>query len=128
MSNYIIDMNKCVGPTAADNEAARKLREAKPDLIEQFLSLHSPVRQNDDMVYEVWQDGEVTLTKGNTLWRQRSLHCIRIGVPPNLAMPVDRMPIQMNGHGSIIVRDNAVAILAANLVAEYATERRANGE
>ena len=90
-----------------------------------FLALHEPARQEDHMVYEVWQDGEITLTKGADLWRQRSLHCIHMGVNPEWAMPVDSMPVKMNGHGSITVRDHATAKRAHDIVAAYATAKRA---
>ncbi len=97
--------------------------EPTRDHIAEFLALHQPQHQADAMVYEVWQDGEVTLTKGGDLWRQRSLHCIRMGVKKELAMPVDRMPTSYGDNGSIIVRSNEEANTAHALVVLYATER-----
>lgn len=93
------------------------------DHVAEFLALHKPQHQNDHMVYEVWQDGEVTLTKGSDLWRQRSIHCIRMGVKKELAMPVDRMPMTWGENGSIIVASNAEADAAHALVVLYATEK-----
>ena len=45
-------------------------------LIEKMKEISNPELVNSPMVYELWQDGEVTLTKGQDLFRQRSLHCI----------------------------------------------------
>jgi len=47
-------------------------------IIEAFKA--APTMENVGMVQEIWEDGEITLTKGGGLFRQRSLHC--------MAMPV----------------------------------------
>jgi hypothetical protein len=88
----------------------------------EFVALHKPKHQADLMVYEVWQDGEITLTKGADLWRQRGLHCIRMGVRPELAMPVSCMPTRYGDNGSIIVATHEEAETAHALVVLYATE------
>lgn len=98
------------------------------NLIAEFLALHRPERQADHMVYEVWQDGEITLTKGADLWRQRSLHCIRLGVRPEFAMPFSRMPIQYGDNGSIIVASDADANRAHEIAYLYATTQAAARE
>ncbi len=97
--------------------------EPKRDHIAEFLALHKPQHQQDLMVYEVWQDGEITLTKGANLWRQRGLHMLKFPVRAELAMPVDRMPIKYGDNGSIIVATNEEAETAHALVVLYATER-----
>jgi hypothetical protein len=97
--------------------------EPKRDHIIEFLALHKPQHQADLMVYEVWQDGEITLTKGADLWRQRGLHMIRFPVKKELAMPADRMPIRYGDNGSIIVATHEEAETAHALVVLYATER-----
>ena len=100
------------------------ITKAQTDYLADFLALHAPERQSDAMVYEVWQDGEVTLTKGGDLWRKRSLHCIRLGVHHALAFPASRMPVRLGENGSIIVKDNNDAMEAAALVAAHAKEVR----
>jgi hypothetical protein len=57
--------------------------------------LHSPEAVNQPMVYEVWEDGEVTLTKGGELYGQRTLHLDARG-DPGLALPWDSL-VHSNG-------------------------------
>jgi hypothetical protein len=56
-----------------------------------LLALHNPAAQQQGMVYEVWEDGEVTLTKGGDLYGQRSVHMVEPGNPA-AALPVDAFP------------------------------------
>lgn len=91
--------------------------------LEQFLNLHKPEHQRDPMVYEVWQDGEVTLTKGADLWRQRGMHMLVQGVLQPLAFPADAMPTRLGENGSIIVADYDKALEAHLLVVAYAREK-----
>ncbi len=53
-------------------------------------------------VCEIWEDGEVTLTKGGSLYGQRNLHMIECGLPRGL--PVDVMPMRRGSHGNVVVR------------------------
>lgn len=53
-------------------------------------------------VCQVWEDGEVTLSKGGSLWLQRSMHMIEPGRAK--ALPIDEFPRQMWGHGCVIVK------------------------
>jgi len=75
------------------------------------------------MVYEVWQDGEITLTKGGDLWRKRSLHMLVAGVNPAYALPADQMPIKIGVNGSIIVESYDKALEAHRIVVSEARER-----
>lgn len=36
--------------------------------------------ETSPMVCEIWEDGEITLTKGQHLYGQRNLHCIVPGI------------------------------------------------
>lgn len=62
-------------------------------------------------VCEVWEDGEITLTKGGSLYLQRNLHCI---VPPfDKSLPLEDMP-RLNGsrtHGNVVVKYEERAIV-----------------
>lgn len=64
---------------------------------------HDPkLAEVDGMVYQVWEDGEVTLQKcGDLLW-QRSLHRIKMG-DPSKAVDPKLFPCQSNGHGYAFV-------------------------
>ena len=43
-----------------------------------LMERHRPeLIETSGMVYEIWQDGEITLTKARSLYRQRGLHQIR---------------------------------------------------
>jgi hypothetical protein len=75
------------------------------------------------MVYEVWQDGEVTLTKGGDLWRKRSLHMLVAGVNPSYAFPPELMPVRIGDNGSIIVEGYDKALEAHLLVVDEAREK-----
>lgn len=46
------------------------------------LGIHSKdeLAKQDGMVYQVWQDGEITLQKSGDLLWQRNLHCIEMGI------------------------------------------------
>ena len=46
-------------------------------MIQQVLALSQPqLIEQPGMVYELWHDGEITLTKSGELYRQRTLHPI----------------------------------------------------
>lgn len=79
----------------------------------------SDLNTNDtstDMVCEVWEDGEVTLTKGGDLYRQRNLHSIEPPFPKALALSV--MPRSNGKHGCLIVPfENYKKVRA--IIAEY---------
>jgi hypothetical protein len=63
------------------------------------------------MVYQVFEDGEVTLQKSGDLLWQRTLHCI---MPPfKEAVSPELFPHKMNGHGyAFVTRDGAERIRA----------------
>ena len=72
-----------------------------------ILQFHKPeLAKQDGMVYQVWEDGEVTLQKsGDLLWR-RTLHCIRPGMFEPL--PIDYFPCQKNNHGYIFTDERGM--------------------
>lgn len=51
------------------------------------------------MVYQVWEDGEITLQKSGELLGQRSLHCITPGV--GFEVPLDLFPNMARSHANI---------------------------
>jgi hypothetical protein len=70
------------------------------------------------MVYQVWEDGEITLQKSGELLWQRNLHCI----VPGLRLPKDKpeltFPHKLNGHSYAFVNseEDAQKIRAEILV------------
>jgi hypothetical protein len=44
-----------------------------------LAAFDDPTAKEQQMVYRVWEDGEITLEKGGELFGQRSLHMIRPG-------------------------------------------------
>jgi hypothetical protein len=84
------------------------------EMIATFLAFHNPEAQKEQMVYEIWEDGEVTLTKGGSLYGQRSCHSVwdaeRYGAKTKVLLPIDRMPKKNydGSHGCIQVADGRV--------------------
>ncbi len=82
-----------------------------------LIAMHNPEALKEGMVYELWNDGEVTLTKGGDLFRQRNLHCIEPGCMPSL--PVDFFPIRNadGRYGSIALSSHEDVKKAKELMA-----------
>lgn len=87
-------------------------------------SIHAAIAANSkpelaqgpgQMVYQVWNDGEVTLQKcGDLLW-QRTLHCDARG-KASVAVAPEWFPSQYNGYGYIFTdREGAYAVREAIL-------------
>jgi len=56
------------------------------------------------MVYQVWEDGEITLQKsGDLLWR-RTLHSIHYGMSDK-AIPIEDFPHKSGSHGFAYVNE-----------------------
>jgi hypothetical protein len=85
--------------------------------INAIVALNTPSARDEPMVYEVWEDGEITLTKGGDLFGQRNLHCISEG-RPDCAIPVACMPYETYSgeHGRIRVMTHAEAEKAQQLI------------
>ena len=83
--------------------------------LDKLLSMHDALAVEENMVYEVWEDGEITLTKGGDLYRQRSLHLIEAG-DASKAFPSESMPVYFGKHGCIQVKTSREAEEASNLI------------
>jgi hypothetical protein len=68
------------------------------------------------MVYQVWNDGEITLQKSGRLLWHRTLHCMMPG-NPNVAVPAEIFPhVSSRGYGYAFVdNDGATEISRAIL-------------
>lgn len=78
-------------------------------------ALHDPDALAEPMVYEVWEDGEITLTKGGSLYGYRTLHCIMPGIP-SYALPWDSLPMVNEHHSRIACRDYETAMRARSYI------------
>ena len=69
------------------------------DELKAFIaSKHNPeLAFQPGMVWQVWEDGELTLQKRGELLNQRNLHCIRSGLIVNFGKEL--MPVQETNHG-----------------------------
>ena len=86
------------------------------EMIAAFVALHDTTAQAEQMVYEVWEDGEVTLTKGGELYGRRSLHTVWCPPPIDDPLPIDRLPKQAYGHGCIQVKEHDTVNAALELL------------
>lgn len=86
------------------------------DTIIAVVTAHKPEHQADNMVYQVWEDGEITLQKGGSLWGQRTLHTIAFG--GGKSIPIESMPKQNYdcSHGYVIVGSNEEAEAVRQLI------------
>jgi hypothetical protein len=66
-------------------------------------------------VYQIWEDGEITLTKSGALLGQRTLHCMSYG---ESAKSVDPMifPHQTNGHGFAYVTEKGAETIRSMIL------------
>lgn len=80
-------------------------------LLKDLIAKHSKpeLAKQVGMVYQVWEDGEITLQKSGDLLWQRSLHCNKPG-DPRMSISLDNFPEKnvTNGHAYIFTdRDGA---------------------
>lgn len=90
------------------------------NLITAVCAMHTPAAIENAMVYEVWEDGEVTLTKGGDLYGQRTLHIDAYG-DASYALPPNALPMKNTRHSRIVAKDRADAYKARALILGEAT-------
>lgn len=85
--------------------------KSKAELIEMVKAAHKPeLIVERSMVYQVWEDGEVTLQKAGELFNQRNLHLMR-GGSFNSPLSKDDMPVKERDHGyAVVEREDAVEL------------------
>ena len=84
--------------------------------IEKLLALHAANQWENDMVYSVWEDGEITLEKGGALFGQRSMHTIAQGL--SQTQPYNALPVKNELHSRIFVVSHEHALLARQAIKE----------
>lgn len=85
------------------------------EIIYAVNALHEPDAINDLMVYEVWEDGEITITKGGDLYGKRTLHLDTRG-DSSLALPWDSLAMKHSKHSRIACKDRETALKARRLI------------
>lgn len=75
------------------------------DKIAAIARYHAPEAKAQSMVYSVWEDGEITIEKGGSLFGQRNLHCVAPGHGCK-AWDKNLFPMQNVLHGRILVATN----------------------
>jgi hypothetical protein len=85
------------------------------DTIKAMIALHdeNAIKQPGH-VYEVWEDGEITLTKSGELYGLRNLHMIQPGL--NRSLPWDSLPLKNTRHSRIATLSEATAVKARDLI------------
>jgi len=79
--------------------------------LQELINYHShpEMAEQTGSVYQVWDDGEITLQKSGELLWQRTLHCIKWGL--DYTDKECKWPSSYNGHGYIFTdREGAEAI------------------
>lgn len=94
---------------------ARQLMN-EAELISGLRAMHKPelIDNDGELVYEVWNDGEVTLTKAGGLYGQRNLHMVATG-DAGLALPRDSLFPRFK-YSRIVVGSYEEAMLARGLI------------
>lgn len=99
--------------------------------LQAFLAMHSPaaILKENDHVYEIWEDGELTLTKCGSLYGQRGLHQIRPPFSagnPNCTIDARLFPEECQSHSRsharIAVNNEAEVKVARKLLWEAIKE------
>lgn len=85
------------------------------EIIACVCALHDPAALQEAMVYEVWEDGEITLTKGGAIYGQRTLHLMASG-DKWMALPWDSLPLKNTKHSRIAVKTHQIAMTARALI------------
>ena len=98
--------------------------------LQAFLGMHSPAARlvENSHVYEIWEDGELTLQKCGSLYNQRNLHVIQFAYSvgnPNCALDIELFPEELrnsSGHACIAVNNEAEVKVARKLLWEAIKE------
>ncbi len=90
--------------------------------LNEILARHvDPRKPEHMMIYEVWQDGEVTLTKAGDIFRCRNMHCCEPATGDDV-IDVNLMPERLGKNGSICVLTHEDAMI----IRDWITAQREN--
>lgn len=100
------------------------MREATKEFRELLAKWHKPeLATLKGMVYQVWEDGEVTLQKSGPLLWQRNLHCIQMGDTERMIDP-EAFPLHLCSpgtkyrHGYIFTDKEGAEVVRAAILAK----------
>lgn len=87
--------------------------------IRALIQKHSndALAEQEGHVYQIWEDGEITLQKSGPLLWQRNLHCIEMGFTDPDVLPLDAFPHRFReSHAfAYVSKEGAYEIRAALL-------------
>ena len=88
---------------------------SESEIIQSVNALHDPEAIKESMVYEVWEDGEITITKGSDLYGKRTRHLDTHG-DSGLALPCDALAEKNSKHSRIYCKDRETALKVHRLI------------
>ena len=87
------------------------------ELRDLITSKHQPeLAKKPGMVWQIWEDGELTLQKSGELLWQRNLHSIKAGI---VVLTKDFMPVQEDKHGYAFIANEEVGNELRKAMLEY---------
>ena len=92
--------------------------------LKQFIaSHHKPeLALQPGMVWQIWEDGELTLQKSGELLWCRNLHCIKSGFNP--LFPKDLMPVIHNSHSYAFIESELIGEAIRREMQDYVDSTR----
>lgn len=91
------------------------------DIQSLIASYHNPeLATKPGMVWQVWEDGELTLQKSGELLWQRNLHCIAPGIVS--CIPKEIMPVQESKHGYAFIANEQVGKTIRQAMLDFANQ------
>lgn len=91
------------------------------DIKNLIASHHNPaLAEQDGMVYQIWEDGEITLQKSGSLLNQRNLHCIAPGIVS--CIPKEYMPVVETNHGYAYIESMEIGQAVRTMMVDFAKQ------
>lgn len=78
---------------------------------------HPELAKESGHVYQVWGDGEVTLTKSGDLLGRRGLHCMDMAITPEWA--ADILPEESNGNTFMYTDELGARAIRVRIAKDY---------
>lgn len=93
----------------AERRVSQGLNMNEATLKQLIIDNHNPALAKESMVYQVWENGEITAQKGGSLLWQRTLHLHEFAL--NISISVAWMPERFQSHGyAFTTKEGALAI------------------
>ena len=88
------------------------------DELKEFIAFyHEPeLGSQEGMVFQIWEDGEITLQKSGSLLWQRNLHLVSPGL---MNLPKEIMPVVEEKHGYAFIKSETVGKIIRKEMNKY---------